>query len=78
MKKPKIIRPEIDVEFVGVAGFFDALRKICKFGIRKCEVNQHINISRHVKNIKRTHFWIMPKYYFKSVKEITNESEETT
>ena len=57
MKLSKLQRPEVEVEFVGLKGFFEAVIKILRFGITKA-------------NVGRYRFWIIPKYRFKKVLKI--------
>lgn len=80
MKKPKILRPEIDVEYIGIKGFFAALYAVCSVGIKKAHVDCHIaafNVQSHGFDggkIKRFYFYVIPKYKFKRVSELS-ESE---
>lgn len=76
MKIPKIMRPEIEVEYVGVKGFFAALLAICKIGIKKAHIDCQIKTLFHGNGgiVKRYYFYILPKYKFKRVQKI-QESE---
>ena len=76
MKMPKIMRPQLELEFVGIKGFFAALFAICKIGIRKCSVNLLINLyTENAGTVKRVTFYVIPKYRLKRVTEIAEESE---
>lgn len=84
MKTPKIIRPEIVVEYVGIKSFFYALYAICKVGlIRKCGINITTKIyTLQVHGFdggtcKRIYFYIVPKYKFKRVSEIRGADNDT-
>lgn len=78
MKLQKIQRPEIEIEFVGVKGFFAALLAICKVGIKKAHID--VLIKTHLKGnagtVKRHYFYIVPKYKFKRVSKIESEENE--
>lgn len=79
MKRPKIIRPEFEVEYVGLAGFLLALYSICKFGVKKV----YVNLAYPMFNgnagavYKKIPYYVIPKYKFKRVAEI-QESESDT
>lgn len=78
MKLSKIIRPEIEVEFVGVKGFIAFLTAICKVGlIKKAHIDLQIKSFYGVEGgtVKRHYYYIIPKYKLKKVKKI-NESED--
>ena len=80
MKRPKIIRPEVEVEYVGIKGFFAALYAVCRVGIKKTHIDYQIaTFHRQIHGveggkIKRHYFYIIPKYKFKRVTELS-ESE---
>ena len=81
MKRSKIIRPEIEVEFVGAKGFIAFLTAICKVGlIKKAHINLQIREFTPVSHgfeggtVKRIPYYIIPKYKLKKVKKI-DESE---
>lgn len=42
MKLPKIMRPEIDIEYIGIKGVFAALYAVCRVGIKKARINYQI------------------------------------
>ena len=77
MKMPKILRPEVEVEYVGVKGFFAALLAVCRVGIKKTHVDYELaiyNAQTHGFDggkIKRYYFYIIPKYKFKRVSELS-------
>lgn len=78
MKLPKIQRPEVEIQFVGIKGFFAALQAICKVGlIKKAHINLQIKTFFNGNGgiVKRYYFYVIPKYKFKRVTEI-NESED--
>lgn len=77
MKLKKIQRPEIEIEYVGIKGFFDALRGICKVGlIRKINVElvYNIDVVKRIRPIKRHYIYAIPKYRLKRVSKLS-ESE---
>lgn len=77
MKRSKIIRPEIEVEFVGVKGFIAFLTAICKVGlVKKAHVDYQIKSFCGVEGgtVKRLYYYIIPKYKLKKVAKI-DESE---
>ena len=83
MKLPKIMRPEVEVEFVGIKGFFAALLAVCRVGIKKAHVDYEFVTFTAVAHgydggkIKRYYFYIIPKYKFKRVSELSeSEGEE--
>lgn len=83
MKRSKIIRPEIEVEFVGVKGFIAVLIAICKVGlIKKAHINLQIKTftpkthSVEGGTIKRIPYYIIPKHKLKKVAEIEKEGAE--
>lgn len=61
MKLPKIMRPEVEVEYNGLFGFLYALYVICKVGVKRAKI--YCMAGKH--NIKDVYFWIIPKYKFK-------------
>ena len=69
MKLQKILRPEIEVEFIGVKGFFAALLAICKIGIKKANINFVIKtyLKGNAGTVKKHSFYVIPKYKLKSV-----------
>lgn len=79
MKLKKIFMPEIEIEFIGVKGFFAALLAVCKVGIKKASINYTIKDFPQWKcrNIKTHYFYVIPKYKFKRVSKI-EESEVDT
>lgn len=81
MKRSKIYRPEIEVEFVGVKGFIAFLIAICKVGlIKKVHIDLQIKTFTPKVHgveggtIKRIPYYIIPKYKLKKVAKI-DESE---
>ena len=80
MKRPKIMRPEIEVEYIGAKGFFAALLAICRVGIKKAHINYQIaTLTAQIHGVeggtvKGKVFYIIPKYKFKRVSELS-ESE---
>ena len=76
MKTPKIIRPEIEVEYAGIKGFFFALYAVCKVGIKRTHIDYCVNLFTKQSHgidggtVKRLYFYIIPKYKFKRVAEI--------
>lgn len=80
MKPPKILRPEIDVEYIGIKGFFAALYAVCRVGIKKARINYQIaTLTAQIHGVeggtvKGKTFYIIPKYKFKRVSELS-ESE---
>lgn len=60
MKMPKVLRPEIDIEYKGVLGFLYAMFCICRVGIKRMSVDFTM-CNQIVCNRK---FWIIPKYKF--------------
>ena len=58
MKMPKIIRPEIEIEYTGFLGFLYALYAICSVGVKRVKIS--CMAGKH--NVKYIHFWIIPKY----------------
>lgn len=82
MKLPKIMRPEVEIEYIGIKGFFAALLAICKVGIKKAHVDCHIsqfNIQSHGFDggtVKRYYFYVIPKYKFKRVSELSEDDPE--
>lgn len=81
MKRSKIIRPEIEVEFVGVKGFIVFLIGICKVGlIKRAYINCHLLTFTPKTHgfeggtVKKLPYYIIPKYKLKKVKKI-DESE---
>ena len=79
MKNTKIIRPEIEVEYVGVKSFFAALYAICKVGIKKTHIDVICKLTTAQKHgieggtVKRHYYYIIPKYKFKKVSELSEE-----
>lgn len=71
MKLPKILRPEVEVEYVGVKGFFAALYAICRVGIKRA----HINVTFGGK-IAKHYYYVIPKYKFKRVSELSEDEEK--
>ena len=82
MKLPKIMRPEIDIEYIGIKGFFAALLAICKVGIKKVRVNFQIaTLTAQIHGVeggtvKGKVFYIIPKYKFKRVSELSEDDPE--
>lgn len=82
MKRPKIIRPEVEVEYVGIKGFFAALYAVCRVGIKKTHIDYQIATftaqSHGVEGgtVKRYYFYIIPKYKFKRVSELSEDDTE--
>lgn len=78
MKLPKIQRPELEIHFVGVKGFFEALQAICKAGmiIKKVHIDYQYKtfLNGNGGFVKRHYYYVIPKYTFKRVSEI-GESE---
>ena len=77
MKIPKIQRPEIEIQYIGIKGFFSALIAIFKVGaIKKAHIDCLIKTyyDGNGGTVKRYYFYIIPKFKFKRVSEI-NESE---
>lgn len=60
MKMPKVLRPEIDIEYKGVLGFLCAMFCICRVRIKRMSVDFTM-CNQIVCNQK---FWIIPKYKF--------------
>lgn len=79
MKLKKIQRPKVEIKYVGVKGFFAALYAICKVGIKKTHIDYQIKLSAAQRHgieggtVKRHYFYIIPKYKFKRVSEISEE-----
>ena len=77
MKLPKIMRPEIDIEYIGIKGFFAALLAICKVGIKKARINYQIaTFTAQIHGVeggtvKGKTFYIIPKYKLKRVTELS-------
>ena len=77
MKRPKIMRPEIDIEYIGIKGFFAALLAICKVGIKKARINYQIaTFTAQIHGVeggkvKGKVFYIIPKYKLKRVTELS-------
>ena len=79
MKLYKIMRPNIEVEFVGIIGFFAALSAIFKVGIRRKTFDYRVNFcSGYAGTVKKHTYYVIPKYKLKRVKELTEESEVDT
>ena len=82
MKMPKIIRPEVEVDYVGVIGFFAALIAVCRVGIKKAHVDCQIKtLTPKIHGIeggtvKRYYFYVIPKYKFKRVSELSGDEEK--
>ncbi len=82
MKLPKIMRPEIEVEYIGVKGFFSALLAICRVGIKKARINLQIaTLTAQIHGVeggkvKGKVFYIIPKYKFKKVSELSEDDTE--
>ena len=59
MKLSKIVRPEIEIEFIGVKGFFAALLAICKIGIQKWHFDYQFKIYKRgkEKSCRTNLFW---------------------
>ena len=75
MKPKKILRPEIEVEYVGVKGFLLALFAICKTGIKKVATDYCITtVKGDIATYKRYYAYVLPKYKFKKVRKLS-ESE---
>lgn len=60
MKTPKVIRPEIEVEYKSFFGFLYALYVICHVGIKRAKISCMVGKL----DVKDIHFWIIPKYKF--------------
>ena len=79
MKNPKIMRPEIEIEYVGIKGFFYALYAVCKVGIKKTSIVQNkYTYRREIHGFDagigiRHYFYIIPKYKFKRVSELSED-----
>ena len=79
MKRPRIIRPEVEVEYIGLIGLLLALCSICKFGVKKVYVNAAYSMFNGNTGAvcKKIPYYVIPKYKFKRVAEI-QESESDT
>ena len=60
MKMPKVIRPEIEIEYKGFFGFLYALYAIFSVGVKRAKISCMVGNL----NAKDIHFWIIPKYKF--------------
>ena len=80
MKLPKIIRPDIEIEFIGIKGFFVALYAVFKVGIKKAHIDCTIKtyLRGNAGIVKRYYFYVVPKYKFKRVNKINNTESEVT
>lgn len=58
MKMPKVLRPEIEIEYKGIFGFLYAVFCICAIGIKRMSVDFTM-LNQVVCNRK---FLIVPKY----------------
>lgn len=58
MKMPKVLRPEIDIEYKGIFGFLYAMFCICRVGIKQMSVD--FAMCNQV--VAKRKFWIIPKY----------------
>ena len=82
MKMPKIQRPEIEVEYVGVKGLFLVLIAICRVGIRKMHIDCTIkSFTPKIHGIeggtvKRYYFYVIPKYKFQRVSKLSEDEEK--
>ncbi len=78
MKLPKIQRPEIEVEIVGIKGFLLFLKALCEVGlIKKAYIDYTIKFCDYAGTVKRHYFYIIPKFKLKRVITIDeSESEE--
>ena len=83
MKRSKIIRPEVEVEFVGVKGFIAFLIGACKVGLIKkvhidCQYNTFSVQSHGLEGgtVKRLYYYAIPKYKLKKVKKIDKSEDE--
>lgn len=79
MKRSKIYRPEIEVEFVGVKGFIAFLIGACKVGlIKKVHIDYQIKSFCGVEGgtVKRLYYYAIPKYRLKKVKKIDESEDE--
>jgi len=76
VKMPKIMRPEVEVEYVGIKGFFAALYAICKVGIRKAHIDCQIKTFTPQLHgieggtVKRYYYYLIPKYKIRRVSEL--------
>lgn len=60
MKLPKVIRPEIEIEYKGLKGFILVLYGVLTFGVRRFKLNFSAG-----KSIIGTHtFIVIPRYKF--------------
>lgn len=80
MKFKKIFRPEIEVEYVGIKGFFSALLAICKVGlIKKSHIDYKYTFTAQTHGleggtVRRHYYYAIPKYRLKRVSKLS-ESE---
>lgn len=75
MKMPKLFRPELEIEFIGIKGFFVALAAILKVGIKRAHIDLQIRklFNGNGGTVKRCYFWVVPKYKFKRVTKIIDK-----
>jgi hypothetical protein len=75
VKLKRILRPEIEIKYVGVKGFFYALFAILKVGlIKKAHIEFEIKVTKHNCVPKRYWVYAIPKYKLKRVRKLS-ESE---
>lgn len=58
MKMPKVLRPEVEIEYMGVYGFLCALLCMFKIWIKKVPIDYTINGETVMKH----KFFVIPKY----------------
>ena len=67
MKIPKIIRPEIELEYYGILGFLYAVYAVICVGIKRKKISYVIfeEKAKCIKGVEDVEHWIIPKYKFK-------------
>lgn len=66
MKLPKVIRPDIEIEYKGAFGFLYALFCICRIGIKRMAVD----IEFCGEAARKWKFFVIPKYTLTKVERL--------
>lgn len=64
----KIIRPQFEIEYIGIKGFLSALLAICKVGIKRVRLNYVVKswANGNAGTVKVVTHYVIPKYTFKN------------
>jgi hypothetical protein len=70
MKLPKIMTAPIEIEFIGIKGFFHVLYCILKVGIKRANINfvALLDKSGNAGIVKKHTFYVIPIYKLKKSK----------